>query len=120
MNVTLFSDHPLASNSIASVVVVECELVLETEAQIVSKLLPRVRFESVALNLSRVERMDAAGIAALLTLYCAAAEAGTDFSVIAPSPHVLETLRIVGLESVLVAGSRPRGAACPCLDRPAA
>lgn len=120
MTVSPFSDLALASNSIASVVAVDCELVRGTEAEVIDALLPRVRHESVALNLSAVERIDAAGIAALITLYCSSVQAGTDFSVVTPSPHVLELLRLVGLESILVADGRPRGAVRRCIDRPAA
>jgi len=107
----------LTGNSIAAVVPINCELVRGTEAQIMRELLPRVKQESVALNLSGVERIDAAGIAALITLYCSSIEAGKDFSIVAPSPHVLELLQIVGLDSILMAGtrqtSRERCVACP-------
>jgi anti-anti-sigma regulatory factor len=50
--------------------------------------------------------MDAAGIAALITLYCASVEAGNRFSVVDPSAHVLELLHLVGLESILVTEDR--------------
>jgi len=90
------------------VIAIECELVRGTEEQIVNDLRPRVATESVALNLAAVERIDAAGIAALITLYCTAVEAGTHFTVVSPSLHVLELLRIVGLESILVADARAR------------
>jgi anti-anti-sigma factor len=113
MTVSPFSNPALSSNSpvnaIATIVAIDFELVRGTEAQVVSDLSPRVAVESVALNLAAVERIDAAGIAALITLYCTAVEAGTDFSVVSPSTHVLELLRIVGLEEILVADARPRG-----------
>jgi len=91
-----------------------------TEAQVIRELLPRVKQESIALNLSGVERIDAAGIAALITLYCSSAAAGKDFTIVAPSPHVLELLQIVGLESILVAANRQAGFEYPCLQCPAA
>jgi anti-anti-sigma factor len=121
MTVSPFLNLPSTSNSLAAVIAINCELVRGTEAQVIDELLPRVKQQSVALNLAGVERIDAAGIASLITLYCSAVEAGTDFYVIDPSPHVLELLRLVGLESILIAESRPIGAArmC-CLDRPAA
>jgi anti-anti-sigma factor len=109
-----------AGNSIAAVIPINCELVRGTEAQIMRELLPRVRQESIALNLSGVERIDAAGIAALITLYCSSVEAGRDFSIVAPSPHVLELLQIVGLDSILVAGNRQTSRERPCLACPAA
>lgn len=109
MTVSPFSNLASANTCPIAVIGIDYELVRGVESQILSDLAHRVRTESVALDLSRVERMDAAGIAALITLYCTSVEAGTDFSVISPSAHVLELLQIVGLEPILVAGSRPRG-----------
>ena len=119
MTVSPFSTVALASST-AAVVFMNSELVRGVETQIVDELLPRVQQESVALNLAGVERIDAAGIAALITLYCTAVESGTEFSVVSPSAHVLELLQIVGLESILIDGVRPRGAQLCCLDRSAA
>ena len=102
MTVSSFSELEFASNPIASVITIDSELIRGTEAQIVNSILPRVRKESIALDLSNVERIDAAGIAALITLYCTAVEAGTEFSVIDPSTHVLEMLRIVGLAPIQI------------------
>lgn len=120
MTVSPFLNLASASNSLVSVVALDYELVRGTEAQIIDELMPRVKQESVTLNLAAVERIDAAGIAALITLYCSAVEAGTDFSVTDPSPHVMELLRLVGLEAILVAASRPKGAERIRLDRSAA
>jgi anti-anti-sigma factor len=121
MTVSPFYNVSPATNSLAAVVAVNCELVRGTEAQVVELLLPRVKQESLALNLAAVERIDAAGIAALITLYCSAVEAGQDFSVINPSAHVLELLCLVGLEPILVATSRQEGAAPrKCYERTAA
>jgi anti-anti-sigma factor len=103
MTVSPFLNIASASNSTPAVIAVNCELVRGTEAQVIENLLPRVKLESVALDLSGVGRMDAAGIAVLIQLYCASVEAGREFSVIDPSSHVLELLNIVGLESILVA-----------------
>jgi anti-anti-sigma factor len=105
---TLCLTSALTSNP-GIVVFMNCELVRGAEAQIVEELLPRVRQHSLALDLSGVERIDAAGIASLITLYCSAIEAGTEFSVVSPSAHVLELLQIVGLESILIADAKPRG-----------
>jgi len=102
MTVSPFLNIPPASNSTSAVIAVNCELVRGTEDRVIETLMPRVKEESVTLDLSRVERMDAAGIAALITLYCASVEAGNRFSVVDPSAHVLELLHLVGLESILV------------------
>lgn len=88
-------------------VALHCELVRGTEDQVLDELIPRVKQESVALDLSGVERIDAAGIAALITLYCTAIEAGTEFYVVSPSVRVLDLLRLVGLESILVPAITP-------------
>ncbi len=109
MTVSSFLNIPSASNSPVAVIAVNCELVRGSETQVIDEVLPRVKRESVALDLSGVERIDAAGIAALITLYCTSVEAGTEFSVVTPSAHVLELLRVVGLESILVAEDRPTG-----------
>ena len=91
-----------ASQSLIATIALNCELVRGTEEQIVEELMPRVKQESIALDLGKVERIDAAGIAALITLYCTAVEAGTEFFVVNPSARVLDLLRLVGLESILV------------------
>jgi len=118
MTVTPFSNLASAVDSLPAIVAVHCELVRGTEAKVLAELLPRVKSESVALDLADVERIDAAGIATLITLYCSSVEAGNDFTVISPSHHVLELLRLVGLESILVAGDRARTR--PCHECPAA
>jgi anti-anti-sigma factor len=96
-----------ASQSLIATIAVNCELVRGTEEQIVEGLMPRVKQESIALDLSKVERIDAAGIAALITLYCTAVEAGKEFYVVSPSARVLDLLRLVGLESILVPAGDP-------------
>lgn len=121
MNVSLISESALIEPYLVAVVVVEDELVRGSETQLLAELLPRIRRESLALDLSGVERIDAAGIAALIELYCAAGGAGTEFSVVAPSTHVRDLLRLVGLESILVADGQPRVAtSAGCLACPAA
>ena len=104
MNVAPFSNINSESNHTNSVVAIQSELVRGSESEILRELLPRVKQESVALDLSGVDRIDAAGIASLITLYCTAVEAGRDFSIVSPSAHVLDLLRVVGLERILVAG----------------
>jgi anti-anti-sigma factor len=118
MTLSLFSNSALETDPRNAVIALNCELVRGTESQVLEELLPRVKRQSTALDLSGVERIDAAGIAALITLYCTAVEAGTDFSIVDPSQRVLELLSIVGLEKILMDESRPRGCertrlACP-------
>lgn len=120
MNVSLFSESALLEPRLASVVRLEDELVRGSECEVLDELLPRLKKESLALDLSGVDRIDAAGIAALIRLYCGASAAGTQFSVVAPSARVRAMLQTVGLETVLVADGSPRRAPLPCLQCPAA
>ncbi|MGB8261819.1 MAG: STAS domain-containing protein [Terracidiphilus sp.] len=92
------------------------ELVRGSEQALVERLRPVVRRENVVLDLEQVERIDAAGIAALVTLYAEAGRAGTSFHVANPRRHVAELLELVGLDSVLVyhtTASLPHSAAQP-------
>jgi len=100
-------DSIRTSHPAIALIAVDCELVRGTEDRIIDELTPRVKQESVALDLSNVERIEAAGIAALITLYCTAIEAGNDFYVVSPSARVLDMLRLVGLESILVPAGDP-------------
>ncbi len=79
-----------------------CELIKGQEQELVKEMRPVVSRQSVRLDLSRVERIDAAGLAALVSLYCDARKAGHEFAVINPSRHVARVLAIVGLDRVLV------------------
>lgn len=126
MTSSSFVSVALAPDAPAFPIPVNGELVRGSEAEVLKGLLPRVRRESVTLDLSGVERIDAAGIAALITLYCTAVESGNGFSVAAPSTRVLELLQLVGLDSILIADSGEKSAdstewsgsarpACPCL-----
>jgi anti-anti-sigma factor len=78
------------------------ELVRGTEQDLLTWLSPLVRQQSVTLDLRTVERIDAAGIAALISLYSAASQAGHSFMVANPSPHVAEILALVGLDRILL------------------
>lgn len=77
------------------------ELVRGSEQALLARLSPLVREQSVNLDMSSVERIDAAGIAVLISLHAAAHEAGQRFSVSNLSPHVAEILALVGLERIL-------------------
>ncbi len=65
-----------------------------------------VRHEDVALDFGRVEKIDAAGIAALIALYRAALESGRSFQVANAAPRVRELLTMVGLEVILLSQSK--------------
>ena len=78
------------------------ELVRGNEQKLLARLSPLVRQQNVTLDLGRVERIDAAGISALLSLYASARAAGHLFTVTNPSPHVAEILALVGLRRVLL------------------
>jgi len=78
------------------------ELVRGQDQLLIARLAPVVRRQSVTLDLGLVERIDAAGIAALISLYASAHDAGHRFTVSNPSPRVDEILALVGLEAILV------------------
>ena len=77
------------------------ELVRGNERLLLERMLPLVERRCVALDLHTVKRIDAAGLAALIRLYCAAREAGHAFTVSNPSPRVGEILSLVGLDRIL-------------------
>ncbi|MDR3754024.1 MAG: STAS domain-containing protein [Terracidiphilus sp.] len=78
------------------------ELVRGNEQQLLERLQPLVRRQHVTLDLENIERIDAAGLAALITLYCDACQAGYRFAIENPSQHVREILAIVGLDKLLM------------------
>jgi len=79
------------------------ELVRGSEKEFLDWLMPLVNRQNVTLDLGSVERIDAAGIAALVALYTSACQAGHQFSIAHPSPHVAKILELVGLERILLA-----------------
>jgi anti-anti-sigma factor len=82
------------------------ELVRGSDRDLVDRLAPVVRQRSVALDLKRVDRIDAAGVAALISLYGHARDAGHGFAVANPTTHVREILEIVGLDRILLSPDR--------------
>ncbi|HZB87852.1 MAG TPA: STAS domain-containing protein [Terracidiphilus sp.] len=78
------------------------ELVRGQEQVLVERLKPVVERQSTTLDLARVERIDAAGIAALIALYRCAQRAGHQFNVANATHHVAEILAIVGLDRILL------------------
>jgi anti-anti-sigma factor len=82
------------------------------DGELLARLLPLVREQSVLLDFSAVERIDAAGVSALIALYREARQAGHNFAVTRPTPRVAEILAVLGLDCVLLAEAcderRPR------------
>jgi len=78
------------------------DLVRGSEHKLMARLAPLVRRQSVALDLGQVKRIDAAGVAALVSLYRGAREAGHSFTVCNPTRRVEEVLALFGLDQVLV------------------
>jgi anti-anti-sigma factor len=77
------------------------ELVRGREEILLRHLGPLVENRSVTLDLRKVERIDAAGISALISIYCTAHRAGHRFLISHPAPRVREILALVGLEQLL-------------------
>ena len=90
------------------------ELVRGSEGKLLDEFTPVVQRETVALDLHSVERIDAAGIAALISLYRAAHESGHGFCLANVAPRVRELLRLVGLDHILVS----HNAEFPCGSAP--
>jgi anti-anti-sigma factor len=79
------------------------ELVRGQDKQLLDRVMPLVNRQSVSLDLASIERIDAAGIAALVTLYATACQAGHKFTVSNASPRVAHVLALVGLDRYLLA-----------------
>ncbi len=107
--------------SVRNVVLRIKELVRGQEQRFIEELAPTVVRENVALDFGEVERIDAAGLAALITLYTDACKAGHTLTVSRPNHHVREILQIVGLDRILVVqpGAEP-GLGCMQLQGSAA
>src|SRR5674476_476722 len=74
------------------------ELVRGSDRRLIEEMEPLVRRQNVSLDLASVERIDAAGIAALISLYRMAHESGHGFSISKASARVEEMLTLVGLD----------------------
>ena len=97
------------------------ELVRGDEEQLVQRIAPLLRENNVTLDLNGIDRIDAAGIAALISLYSCARNHGNTFSVMNVSPRVEEMLSLVGLEDVLVSHNAVLASQCEHnFERPAA
>lgn len=96
------------------------ELVRGCERHIYDCVAPLVRSGDVILDCSAIERIDAAGIATLISLYGTARDAGNSFTVSNLRAHVAEILALVGLDRVLVAPDNARNVISICCVRTAA
>jgi anti-anti-sigma factor len=84
------------------VICTEDVLVRGHEQSLLDELLPLVAKNDVALSLERVQKIDAAGLGALVTIYRLAREVGHTFRLIKPSRIVRGVICAVGLESALM------------------
>ena len=110
-----------ASESVRGQIIVQGQLVRGKDAVLLEHLGPLVRKCNVALDLSSVERIDAAGITALVSLYRSACESGHRFSLTNASAHVTQILALVGLDRYLLSHNVVRSSHCdPFARRPAA
>jgi anti-anti-sigma factor len=78
------------------------ELVRGEEQCLLQRVAPLLRGKNVILDLNQIERIDAAGIAALISLYSTARNHGHLFSIKCVSPRVAEMLSLVGLDEILI------------------
>jgi anti-anti-sigma factor len=78
------------------------ELVRGSDRRLIEEMEPLVRRQDVSLDLTSVERIDAAGIAALISLYRMAEVSGHSFSIARASARVDEMLTLVGLDGILL------------------
>jgi len=96
------------------------ELVRGDEQLLIQRVAPLLRENNVTLDLNHIDRIDAAGIAALISLYSTARNHGHTFSVSNMSPRVAEMLSLVCLDNVLSHNAVLASQCEPCYERPAA
>ena len=84
------------------------ELVRGHDQWLLQRVMPLVHHQSLVLDLSPIERIDAAGIAALITVYATACQEGHNFTVCNPSRHVARILALVGLDRILLSQNAVR------------
>jgi anti-anti-sigma factor len=97
------------------------ELVRGRVAGLLERVGPLVTEQSVTLDLTGVERIDAAGIAALVVLYQNARGAGHRFGVTNVPVRIEQILAVVGLERYLVSHNAVQDSHCgQRVQRPAA
>ena len=87
---------------------VKGQLVRGDDTRLLEQVGPLVRERNVTLDLAGVERIDAAGITALVRLYQMARECGHRFSVTNVSARVGQILAVVGLDRFLLSHNAVR------------
>jgi anti-anti-sigma factor len=70
--------------------------------------MPLIHQQSLVLDVSPIERIDAAGIAALVTVYATACQEGHNFTICNPSRQVARILALVGLDRILLSQNAVR------------
>lgn len=78
------------------------ELVRGCDQRLIDLLSPLVHDQNVSFDMRAIERIDAAGISALIALYGKARIAGHTFTVCNVATRVEEILSLVGLDHILV------------------
>jgi anti-anti-sigma factor len=96
------------------------ELVRGNDHCLVSQLEPLVRRQNIALDLKGVNRIDAAGITALISLYGCAHDSGHEFRLCNVPARVAQILTLVGLDAILLSQGTGSCAIEACLERSAA
>jgi anti-anti-sigma factor len=99
-------------NELVNCQIVRGQLIRGQDECLVERVGPLVHEHDVTLDLSCVERIDAAGIAALVALYRSACESGHRFCVTNVSPRVAQILALVGLDRVLVSHNADQSSHC--------
>ncbi len=84
------------------------ELVRGHDQWLLQRIMPLVYQQSLVLDLSAIKRIDAAGIAALITVYATACQEGHNFKVCNPSRQVAKILALVGLDRILLSQNAVR------------
>ena len=84
------------------------ELVRGHDQWLLQRIMPLVHHQSLVLDLSPIERIDAAGIAALVTVYATACQEGHNFTVCNPSRQVARILALVGLDRIFLSQNAVR------------
>ena len=78
------------------------ELVRGNDHFLVAQMEPLVCRQNVALDLRAVDRIDAAGISALILLYGCAHDSGHEFRLFNVPARVADILALVGLDAILL------------------
>ena len=78
------------------------DLVRGNDHCLVAQMEPLVRRQNVALDLNTVDRIDAAGISALILIYGCAHDSGHEFRLCNVPARVADILALVGLDAILL------------------